>query len=167
MKKELKDKPFDLSKIGMFLTKNKNEALAEYIRQYLQAHPELSINDIMLCHSIIMEQPGMQLKDSFWLEEKKEFLTRQVLLQVKKERERQTQLWGKQSYKNPLYWLGILTEEVGEFAQAVNETVLDNAKKKHLGGADNMVKELIQIAAVAVAAAEDILEQKENKNGRK
>lgn len=30
-----------------------------------------------------------------------------------------------------------------------------------------MVKELIQIAAVAVAAAEDILEQKENKNGRK
>ena len=98
---------------------------------------------------------------------KKEFLTRQVLLQVKKERERQTQLWGKQSYKNPLYWLGILTEEVGEFAQAANETVLDNAKKKHLGGADNMVKELIQIAAVAVAAAEDILEQKENKNGRK
>lgn len=84
MKKELKDKPFDLSKIGMFLTKNKNEALAEYIRQYLQAHPELSINDIMLCHSIIMEQPGMQLKDSFWFEKKKEFLTRQVLLQVKK-----------------------------------------------------------------------------------
>ena len=73
MKKELKDNPFDLSKIGMFLTKNKNEALAEYIRQYLQAHPELSINDITLCHSIIMEQPGMQLKDSFWLEKKKEF----------------------------------------------------------------------------------------------
>lgn len=167
MKKNLKDRPFDLSKIGMFLIKNKNEALAEYTRQYLQAHPELSINDIALCHSITMEQPGMQLKDSFWFEKKKEFLTGQALLQVQKERERQTSLWGRQTYKNPLYWLGILSEEVGEFAQAANETILQNAKKKHLGGADNMVKELIQVAAVAVAAAEDILEQKEKENGRK
>lgn len=103
----------------------------------------------------------------YWYREESKFLKRRVILQVLKERKYQIQLWGKQTYKNPLYWLGILTEEVGEFAQAVNETVLDNAKKKHLGGADNMVKELIQVAAVAVAAAEDILEQKENKNGRK
>jgi NTP pyrophosphatase (non-canonical NTP hydrolase) len=155
------------SKLQKFFTKNHNQAIAAYAEQYLKSHPDLTINDVALCHSITMEQPDMQLKDLFWFEKKKEFLAGQVLLLIKKERERQTQLWGKQTYKNPLYWLGILTEEVGEFAQAANETMLENAKKKHLGGPDNMANELIQIAAVAVAAAEDILEQKENKNGRR
>jgi len=79
---------------------------------------------------------------------------------VKNERERQIKLWGKQSYNNPLNWLGILTEEVGEFAQAANETVLENATKKHLGGAGNMIKELVHIAAVAIAAASDIQNEK-------
>ncbi|MGB2578168.1 NTP pyrophosphatase (non-canonical NTP hydrolase) [Elusimicrobium simillimum] len=76
------------------------------------------------------------------------------------ERERQDKKWGKQHYENPLYWLGILTEEVGEYAEAVNETVFNNADKKHLGGIENMRRELIQIVAVAVAALEDLCQKK-------
>lgn len=79
-----------------------------------------------------------------------------ILLAVINERRRQDEKWGKQHYSNPALWLSILTEEVGEFAQAVNESVLPNATKKHLGGVNNMVNELIQVAAVAIAAAVDI-----------
>lgn len=84
------------------------------------------------------------------------------------ERKRQTILWGIQSFDDPIKWLGILTEEVGEVAQAINETTLKNATKKEKGGLENIKKELVQVAAVAISAIEDInrkllYAEKENK----
>lgn len=79
-----------------------------------------------------------------------------AILEVLLEREQQVVLWGMQSFEDPSRWLGILTEEVGEVAEAINETVLENATKKHKGGLENIKKELIQVAAVAISAIEDI-----------
>lgn len=58
------------------------------------------------------------------------------------ERARQDRKWGEARGRGLTneYWLTILTEEVGEAAK----DVLDDAK-------DNLVGELIQVAAVAVA----------------
>lgn len=81
---------------------------------------------------------------------------RRVFIEIINERKRQMKLWGKQHFEDQSRWLGILTEEVGEVAEAVNETVLKNANKRHKGGLENIRKELIQVAAVAVAAVEDI-----------
>lgn len=84
-----------------------------------------------------------------------EFYTKayDVFSAIATERESQDAKWGEQNH-SPQYWLGILGEEFGELCQAVNETVLPNADKKHLGGYDEMRKEAIQIAAVAVAFVE-------------
>lgn len=60
---------------------------------------------------------------------------------VLRERTRQDEKWGEQNHDD-LYWLGILMEEVGELAQGIIE------------GSPNYRKELVQIAAVAVAWAE-------------
>lgn len=65
-----------------------------------------------------------------------------VLEEIQDERRRQDRKWGEQNHE-PFKWLAILTEEVGEAAQA---TLWDNR---------NMIRsELIQVAAVAVAAIE-------------
>ena len=81
---------------------------------------------------------------------------RVALAEVILERKRQTILWGIQSFDDPTKWLGILTEEVGEVAEAINETTLKNSTKKEKGGLKNIKKELIQVAAVAISAIEDI-----------
>lgn len=66
------------------------------------------------------------------------------------ERQRQDAKWGEQNHE-PALWLGILTEEVGELAQAINETVFDNGDDARTkGGYDNMRAEAVQVAAVAV-----------------
>ena len=80
----------------------------------------------------------------------------EVLEMIKAERNWQDKKWGKQNHELPI-WVGILGEEYGEFCEAVNETVFDNgneARKK--GGVENIVKELTQVAAVAVACIENI-----------
>jgi NTP pyrophosphatase (non-canonical NTP hydrolase) len=59
------------------------------------------------------------------------------------ERDRQENKWGEQNHI-PLYWLAILGEEVGE----VNRAVLEKDD-------ENYRAELIQVAAVAVAAVEN------------
>lgn len=81
--------------------------------------------------------------------------TDDILKRVKEERAAQDKKWGEQNHHLPL-WATILGEEYGEFCQAVNETVLYNTDKKHLGGIENIKKELIQIAAVAIATIECI-----------
>lgn len=48
---------------------------------------------------------------------------------VIKELERQDKKWGEQNH-HPSIWLGILGEEFGELAQAINETVFDNGPKE-------------------------------------
>lgn len=75
--------------------------------------------------------------------------TEEVLKEVLEERYRQEQKWGEQNH-GPAEYLMILGEEVGEANKAALEV--------HFGykGADpnNFRKELIQVAAVAVAMIE-------------
>lgn len=73
---------------------------------------------------------------------------RHVLDEVSAERERQNDKWGEQNH-DPFLYLAILTEEVGEAAQA--------AIHARFGGRFSVADyrtELVQIAAVAVAAIE-------------
>lgn len=63
------------------------------------------------------------------------------------ERVRQDELWGEQNH-DPFLYLTVLTEEVGEFAQA--------ALRSRFGGeaAGALRKEAVQVAAVALAIVE-------------
>lgn len=72
-----------------------------------------------------------------------------VLLDVAKERGRQIRLYGHQQ-KNNSEWLAVLVEEVGEAAQAMQK---DTEAAKDTD-ADDLYKELVQVAAVAVKWAE-------------
>lgn len=83
---------------------------------------------------------------------------REVLEAISKERERQDAKWGEQNHPLPM-WTGILGEEYGELCQAINETVFDNGTD--LGGYENMLREAIHVAAVAVAFAEFIVRNKD------
>ncbi|RBP89375.1 MazG-like nucleotide pyrophosphohydrolase family protein [Cytobacillus firmus] len=86
-------------------------------------------------------------------------LKNNALLAVEKERFRQNAKWGRQrhSYGD---WLKILVEEVGEVAQAM-QTGQGWGKGSD---ANDLYKELIQVAAVAVAIAEQIEEEREINN---
>ena len=72
---------------------------------------------------------------------------------IDEERDRQDARWGVQNHA-PEWWLAILTEEVGELAQAILETHFDNGTD--LGGTANIRKEAVQCAAVAMAMIECI-----------
>lgn len=72
-----------------------------------------------------------------------------ILDSVKRERERQTRLWGEQNH-GVMVWLGILAEEFGEVAKEANEV---HFRDRH--PADYRI-ELIQTAAVCVAAIESL-----------
>jgi NTP pyrophosphatase (non-canonical NTP hydrolase) len=81
----------------------------------------------------------------------------QVLAAVNAERDRQNKLWGLQRHSLGK-WLGILTEEFGEVGQAINRIHFpDDAKPTD---ADDLYKELIHVAAVASAMAEQLKEEK-------
>lgn len=64
---------------------------------------------------------------------------------VMTERQRQDQKWGANRDLDDGTWLKILVEEVGEVAKAMLEKDLTNLRE-----------ELVQVAAVAVAAIENI-----------
>lgn len=68
-----------------------------------------------------------------------------VLLDIKAERARQDRKFGDQTGHSDLFWNVVLGEEVGEVATALVENDLDNLRD-----------ELIQVAAVAVAWAENL-----------
>jgi hypothetical protein len=78
-------------------------------------------------------------------------IQKSVIDAVIAERERQDKKWGEQNHY-PQMWTGILGEEYGEFCQAVNETVFSNGTDK--GGYENMKKEAIHTAAVAIGFLE-------------
>ena len=86
-----------------------------------------------------------------------------ALLLVDNERDRQDAKWGTQNHAQQA-WVGILGEEFGEYCQAVNETYLANATKKHEGGYDRMMTELTHVAAVAVGAMESLMRNKDRKD---
>lgn len=86
----------------------------------------------------------------------------EILGQVAVERDAQDKKWGKQDHGNS-YWLAILGEEFGEVAREICEqgvTMLMKAspdsKEMKRNAVAFMRKELIQVAAVAVAWIESI-----------
>lgn len=74
------------------------------------------------------------------------------------ERLRQNAKWGDQSGNHPFEWMSILMEEVGELAEAVNETCFKTPHvKPELGGVEGIRREAIHVTAVALAIAEATL----------
>lgn len=71
---------------------------------------------------------------------------------IKNERARQDQIFGEQNH-DPFKWLSILLEEVGEVAKAINDHHWSQES------AEAIKDELIQVAAVAVAAIESLQRQ--------
>ena len=63
---------------------------------------------------------------------------------VRDEREQQDRKWGISRNLHPQLWLAVLVEEVGEVGQAILK-----------GERDNYRDELVQVAAVALAAIQD------------
>jgi NTP pyrophosphatase (non-canonical NTP hydrolase) len=76
-------------------------------------------------------------------------ITGRVLLEVSEERSRQEELWGEQNH-DPARWLAILGEEFGEVAKEI----ADGRAVGFLARAYRA--ELVQVAAVAVAAIESL-----------
>jgi len=66
-----------------------------------------------------------------------------VFEEIRQERLRQFEKWGKQTHSDPLWFL-ILAEEVGEVAQAILHSIFGGA------AAGTTRTELIHVAAVAV-----------------
>lgn len=82
----------------------------------------------------------------------------QALDAVEAERWRQVRKFGHQRHSNPGIWLAILGEEFGEVCQAAGPVMgLGTGKPTD---ADDLYTELIQVAAVAVAWAEQIAEER-------
>lgn len=71
---------------------------------------------------------------------------------ISRERDRQLHSWGEQHHEYPV-WLTILVEEVGEVAQAMQK----GSQAYKQSDADDLYKELIQVAAVATAIAEQTI----------
>ncbi len=77
-----------------------------------------------------------------------------IFNEIKIERKKQDTKWGEQNHK-PIEWVAILTEEVGEVSKAAleahfNQCYWDAAQLKEYR------KELIQVAAVAIAMLESL-----------
>ncbi|WP_340074498.1 hypothetical protein [Leptobacterium sp. I13] len=75
-----------------------------------------------------------------------------VISEVIDERLSQDTKWGEQNHR-PMEWLSILGEEVGEVNKACLETYFNYPEN---GGYTEMRKEVIQVAAVAVAIVESL-----------
>lgn len=84
--------------------------------------------------------------------------TDNVCVEVAEERTRQDERWGEQNHELPV-WSCILTEEVGEVAQAILKMRPNDGAE----GVGRVRRELVQVAAVAVAAIECIDRQAEPK----
>ena len=90
-----------------------------------------------------------------------------VLVEVKEERIKQDEKWGQQDNK-PIEWLGILMEEVGESSKEITDRMLTKfvsieeleEYSKHCNPDTYYLlryrKEMIQTAAVAIAAIESL-----------
>lgn len=88
----------------------------------------------------------------------REKLMKAVMDDVFRERLRQDAKWGLQRHENVGKWLAILGEEVGEVNTAAMPMLgLGTTKATDT---DDLYEELIQVAAVAIAFAEQIKEGK-------
>jgi len=77
-----------------------------------------------------------------------------VLVDVGHERDAQDEKWGDQSGHSDLEWLAILAEEFGEVAHDANELHFRPDSDELDDALACMRRELIQVAAVAVAWVE-------------
>ena len=84
-----------------------------------------------------------------------------ILKEIQEERTRQDKKWGEQNYK-PIEWIAILLEEVGEVAKEAVDFHFGNTSytQKHL--ITRYRKELVQVAAVAIAMIECLDRNKQN-----
>ena len=80
--------------------------------------------------------------------------TQAVLADVSEERDRQRQKWGDNRGYNPLQWFAVLGEEFGEVAEKVTKGFVPPESSFDR---DGYRRELTQVAAVAVAAIEELL----------
>ena len=86
-----------------------------------------------------------------------------VLDDIVKERRSQNQKWGEQN-RTPVEWIAILSEEVGEASREAVDLHFSNIPKdSELRGSElrnkrisDLRNELIQVAAVAIQAVENI-----------
>lgn len=83
-----------------------------------------------------------------------------VLDDINRERSKQISKWGKQ-YHSYATWYTILGEEFGEVGQAIQKGSVAHKKTD----ADDLYKELIQVAAVATAIAEQVILDEKDKPG--
>ncbi|WP_240465278.1 MazG-like family protein [Neobacillus thermocopriae] len=90
------------------------------------------------------------------MHEEYEELMNEINKEVYLERIRQNEKWGIQRHTYGA-WLAILVEEVGEVAQAMQK----NWGWGKPTDAQNLYKELIHVAAVASAIAEQVREESE------
>jgi NTP pyrophosphatase (non-canonical NTP hydrolase) len=102
------------------------------------------------CSEVIMQIEVEKIKLKA-LEKYQNYNQYEIFKSILQERQRQDEKWGEQNHPLGL-WTGILGEEYGELCEAINETVFDNGINK--GGYENMRKEAIHVAAVAVAFLE-------------
>jgi len=79
--------------------------------------------------------------------------TTKALALVSAERKRQFALYGDQSNRSPYEFLAILGEEYGELCEAVTETYM-SGRHPERGGKENIIKEAVHVAAVAVQLIE-------------
>lgn len=81
----------------------------------------------------------------------------EIIKEIEAERSRQDEKWGEQNHDLPV-WLAVLTEEVGEVAKAILEAraALPGNQMASTLYIEDLRKELVQVAAVAVAAIEYI-----------
>ena len=79
-----------------------------------------------------------------------------VMGEVKKQKKQ----WGDEYHLTPHQWLGLIQEEVGEIAQAINETYLPNKTKAKLGGKSNIQAEIYQTAALLIRLSEKLEKEK-------
>jgi NTP pyrophosphatase (non-canonical NTP hydrolase) len=88
-------------------------------------------------------------------------ITDLTLMAIKAEGMKQDRKWGEQNH-SPEIWLAILTEEVGELAQAILADRFDAGRdeKLHDSHHDSMETEAIQIAAVAAHFVEFLARRK-------
>lgn len=83
-----------------------------------------------------------------------------IINKIMKEVINQKKQWGNESELTPHQWLGLIQEEVGEIAQAVNETYLPNKTKIKLGGKENIQTEIYQTAALLIRLSEKLEKEK-------
>ena len=79
----------------------------------------------------------------------------QALADVVMERDQQDGKWGEQNHA-PIEWLSILSEEVGECSEMANKSHWCNGPRESSVYLRDMRAELVQVAAVAIAAIESL-----------